>query len=129
MQESSFHGKKNLGYETQRMIHAYYHGHREIPLEQHLYTSVDLLKVYHRTGDRIGGPLEVRSKWSFSLIKPRVYCFLEVESESILASCTVISLPVWYLDVMLQLVPNASLRDPLEKLEGITSLFSGSNIV
>jgi len=69
----SYNGKKNLGYETQRMIHEYYHGHREIPSGQYHYTSVDLLKIYHRTGDRIGGPLEVRSKWSFSLIKPRVY--------------------------------------------------------
>jgi hypothetical protein len=69
---SIYDGKENLGYETQQMIHDYYHGHREIPSEQYLYTSVDLLKIYHHTGDRIGGPLEVRSKWSFNLIKPRV---------------------------------------------------------
>jgi len=73
----SYNGKKNLGYETQRMIHEYYHGHREIPSGQYHYTSVDLLKIYHRTGDRIGGPLEVRSKWSFSLIKPRIYYSLD----------------------------------------------------
>lgn len=60
---------KNVGYQTQQ---DYYHccGEEYGPKD---VTTLDLLKLYARTGIRIQGPLEVRQWWKYNDLRPRTY--------------------------------------------------------
>jgi hypothetical protein len=65
-----FNGKKNVGYTTQELYH-------ELPeasnLSERNITTLHLLRKYFRTGKQVLGPLEMRMKWGYGDIRPRVY--------------------------------------------------------
>lgn len=66
-----YNGRKNVSYATQqRLCEAMRLPNYPQPTE---YTSLDLLKWYHETGEQIMGPLEIRQNWKFGDLKPRTY--------------------------------------------------------
>lgn len=93
----AYNAQKNLGYQTQYRVHEFQHGHQDIESGNFKYTTLSLLRIYFSSGEKIGGPLEVRSKWGYNDLKPRIY-YGQAETESILASCTVLHVPSWYYE-------------------------------
>lgn len=74
-----FNPRKNIGYVTQRNLHMLMHN--EVPYQQPTdYTTLDLLKFYAETGQRVPGPLEIRQAWKFNDLKPRTYYCLGGDS-------------------------------------------------
>jgi hypothetical protein len=68
-----YNGSKNVGYTTQDLYERYIDPGGEVPETGRNVSTQDLLVLYHRTGKRIGGPLEVRCKWGYGDLKPRLY--------------------------------------------------------
>jgi len=66
-----YNKRKNMGYTTQELLQE----SLGVPAGSYTteYTSLDLLRHYYRTGNRIGGPIEVRMAWKYNDLKPRVY--------------------------------------------------------
>jgi hypothetical protein len=58
--------KKTPGKVTQENIRTY-------TQENDLYTYTDMERMYMRDGVRFSGPAEMRSAWTYNLLKPRVY--------------------------------------------------------
>jgi hypothetical protein len=64
-----YNNKKNVSYDTQD-IYREYVGHQGPDKD---ITTSHLLRLYHETGYQVQGPLEVRSKWTYTDFKPRIY--------------------------------------------------------
>lgn len=69
-----YNARKNVSYET---IRNYYDAHGIDFSDGNSWkadvTTLDLLRWYYISGDRIGGALEVRQAWFFNDLKPRTY--------------------------------------------------------
>nr|WNH24528.1 RNA-dependent RNA polymerase [Heterobasidion ambi-like virus 15] len=64
--------RKNLGWDTQTQLELR-KGMPEGASFEMFYTQLDILKWYHETGEKIGGPMEMRTVWRLNDLKPRVY--------------------------------------------------------
>lgn len=71
-----YNSKKNVSYDTQDLYREYI----DHPGSDMDFTTTDLLRLYHETGEKIQGPLEVRSKWTYTDFKPRIYYALGGEA-------------------------------------------------
>jgi len=62
---------KNVGYRCQSMLReAKSEGNSSDLMDS---TTGDLLRHYYKTGIQVQGPLEVRLRWDYGILKPRVY--------------------------------------------------------
>jgi hypothetical protein len=67
-----YNKRKNIGYATQSNLERRILGYN-LPKQATKYTTLDLLKWYHLTGEEVEGPLEGRQSFNFGDIKPRFY--------------------------------------------------------
>lgn len=69
-----YNSKKNVSYETCEDYYSYLGYSREEAINLPMsVTSLDLLKLYYRTGHQTQGGLEMRLAWFFNDLKPRIY--------------------------------------------------------
>jgi hypothetical protein len=68
----AYNARKNVSYETCRN---YYEaiGDSMVDDVPKTVTTLDLLRLYYRTGTQVHGPIEMRQAWFFNDLKPRTY--------------------------------------------------------